>query len=305
MRILAGLCNEAEVSTGLVVNGRLEAEGGDRTLGLFLNTVPFSLRIQDESWRALVQKAFRAECELLPYRRFPLSEIQKLAGGRQLFEVGFNFVHFHIYKDVAELGHLRLMGSRVYEQHNYTLAAIFGLDPLTEQLSLHLVYDPKVLGATRVAEIALLLWRVLAALVADPRRAACRPRCSLKRSARVSNRLESATDRAPDSERFQPAHTLLKHRPAHPGRVCPALGPRRGHGTRGSAAADDIPGTRQACPALRRPPPSPGRRPRASGRCLPGAWSRSDHQLPRHPQGGRRVSAARSVPTHTSGWPTC
>ncbi len=229
MRILAGLCNEAEVSTGLVVNGRLEAEGGDRTLGLFLNTVPFSLRIQDESWRALVQKAFRAECELLPYRRFPLSEIQKLAGGRPLFEVGFNFVHFHIYKDVAELGHLRLMGSRVYEQHNYTLAAIFGLDPLTEQLSLHLVYDPKVLGATQVAEIARCYERVLAALVADPA-ASClsAPLLSDAQRTRILTDWNQPPTEAPDSERFQPAHTLFEAQAARTPAACALRWAREG-----------------------------------------------------------------------------
>ena len=224
MRILAGLCNEAEVSTGLVVNGRLEAEGGDRTLGLFLNTVPFSLHILDESWHALVQKAFRAECDLLPYRRFPLSEIQKLAGGRPLFEVGFNFVHFHVYKDVAKLGGLQLLGSRVYEQHNYTLAAIFGLDALTEQLSLNLVYDPKVLGAAQVAEIAQCYERVLAALVAQPE-ASClsAPLVSQAQRARILTEWNQPPQETPAPARFQPAHALFEAQAARIPQACALL----------------------------------------------------------------------------------
>ena len=42
MRVIAGLTGQRDVLTGLVSNGRPEVEGGERALGLFLNTVPLS-----------------------------------------------------------------------------------------------------------------------------------------------------------------------------------------------------------------------------------------------------------------------
>ena len=65
----AGLGRD-DVTTGLVVNGRPEVEDGERLLGLFLNTLPLSTKVEG-SWRDLIDAALDAERELLPRRRYP------------------------------------------------------------------------------------------------------------------------------------------------------------------------------------------------------------------------------------------
>jgi aryl carrier-like protein len=98
LRVLSLLCGQSDVLTGLVANGRPEETDGERICGLFLNTLPFRLQLSGGTWIDLVQQVFEAERELLPYRRYPLAEIQRNLGGQPLFETAFNYVNFHVYQ---------------------------------------------------------------------------------------------------------------------------------------------------------------------------------------------------------------
>ena len=60
-------------------------------------------------WRHLVDRAFEAEQAILPHRRFPLAEIQRLHGSRPLFDTAFNFMNFHIYEGLRRAGGLELI----------------------------------------------------------------------------------------------------------------------------------------------------------------------------------------------------
>ena len=61
LRVLALVCGQADVLTGLVSNSRPEEADGERVLGLFLNTLPMRLTLRPESWPALLQRVFQAE----------------------------------------------------------------------------------------------------------------------------------------------------------------------------------------------------------------------------------------------------
>ena len=50
-----------------------------------------------------MRETFALEREMLSHRRYPLAELQRMAGGRSLFEVVFNFVHFHVYQNLGGL----------------------------------------------------------------------------------------------------------------------------------------------------------------------------------------------------------
>ena len=96
LRVVGLLSGTHDVVTGMVTNGRPETTGSRDILGLFLNTVPFRLQLQPEPWFELIRRVFQAEQEVLPHRRFPVAEIKKLCGRGELYDVGFNFVHFHV-----------------------------------------------------------------------------------------------------------------------------------------------------------------------------------------------------------------
>ena len=167
LRVLSVLHGQADVVTGLVSHGRPETADGERALGLFLNTLPLRLQLTGGTWSQLIQATFAAECELLPYRRYPLIEIQKLQGGHSLFETMFNFVHFHVYQDALnqDTSHeLQVVGSKGFEQSNFTLAANFSLDMAAMQVHLSLRCNAEELAIEQVRAIATYYTETLATM---------------------------------------------------------------------------------------------------------------------------------------------
>jgi len=167
LRVLALLGGCDDVVTGYVTSGRPETEDGERVLGLFLNTVPLRVRMDGGSWLDVVRRAWAAEEALLPHRRFPLAEIVRDAGGRAPFEVGFNFVHFHVYDALAAAG-MRVEGDRYFQKTEIPLVTSFSVHSATGALRFRLEYDAARLGEAQARAIAGWYSRALAALAAGP-----------------------------------------------------------------------------------------------------------------------------------------
>jgi amino acid adenylation domain-containing protein len=165
---LSRLCGTPDVITGLVSNGRPEVEGGDRALGLFLNTVPLRLRLGAGSWLDLVRQVFAEELELLPHRRYPLAELQRELGGQPLFETSFNFVHFHALQGIARLAPVTQLGWREVSEVHFACSASFSIDPLNGLLNLSLSIAADEFPAAQGVYIGELYLRVLTALAEHP-----------------------------------------------------------------------------------------------------------------------------------------
>ena len=141
LRVLSLLCGQSDVLTGLVANGRPEETDGEQICGLFLNTLPFRLQLSGGTWIDLVQQVFEAERELLPYRRYPLAEIQRNLGGQPLFETAFDYVNFHVYQGLQTLKNLEILGEKFLAETNFPLLCEFSLDPFSAKVQLSLKYD--------------------------------------------------------------------------------------------------------------------------------------------------------------------
>ena len=98
------MCGQTDLVTGLASNSRPETLDGERVIGLFVNTLPFRMKLAPGSWEALVQSVFAEEKEMMPHRFLPLSEIVSSLGGQTPYEAVFNFTHFHVYRDLEETG---------------------------------------------------------------------------------------------------------------------------------------------------------------------------------------------------------
>jgi non-ribosomal peptide synthetase component F len=177
LRVLSLLCdralpgseaNRADVLTGLSSNGRPETTDGARCLGLFLNTLPFRLTLQSGTWIDLVQQTFDVERELLPFRRYPMAQIQQDLGRQRLFETSFNFTHFHAYERLRELGEFDVLDWRSFAITDLVLLANFRLNVLTGQLQLILGWNTAELGQEQVQEIGMYYSRILAAIANNP-----------------------------------------------------------------------------------------------------------------------------------------
>jgi len=169
LRVLGAVCGTNDVVTGLVSNGRPEVRDGEKTLGLFLNSLPLRQQLEGGTWVELVRRTFAAEREVLPHRRSPMGRLQQRHGGQPLFEALFNFVHFHVYQGLLDVEGVRLVGPvRSIERLDLPLAAMFGVDPVTSELQLALHHDTARLDEERVHELAGHYARVLEAMATGP-----------------------------------------------------------------------------------------------------------------------------------------
>jgi amino acid adenylation domain-containing protein len=169
LRVVSLLSGQSDVITGLVVNGRPEAEDGDRVLGLFLNFLPLRLDLLEGTWTDLVKATFAAECELSPHRRYPFAELHRHNGRQLQFETIFNFVNFHIYQSLEELSEIEFLDDRIYpEQSFFPLGAYFALDPFSSELTLYLDVHTSDLCDEQLEAIAKYYLSTFTQMANDP-----------------------------------------------------------------------------------------------------------------------------------------
>jgi amino acid adenylation domain-containing protein len=168
LRALAQIAGRWDILTGLVTHGRLETEDGERVLGLFLNTVPFRQRLVQGTWSDLSQATFAVEREILPYRRFPLADIQARHNNQSLFETAFNFVHFHAYEQLGELPEVEILAGEAFQQTHFTLMANFRLTLGSRDVLLDLQYDGRELSQGQMTAIGGVYARILERMAAAP-----------------------------------------------------------------------------------------------------------------------------------------
>jgi amino acid adenylation domain-containing protein len=168
LKVMSMLGGQYDVLTGLTCEGRPEEIGGEQARGLFLNVVPLRVHLTDGSWIDLARAAFAAEEELLPFRRYPLAQIQKDLGGQPLFTSVFTFEHFHSMQALARTRQLEIVETISCGDANFTMSTDFGLDPLTEQLALRIGFDARTLDARQMTAIMGYYQHVLATMAAAP-----------------------------------------------------------------------------------------------------------------------------------------
>jgi amino acid adenylation domain-containing protein len=170
-KVLSILTGQNDNVTGLVSNGRPEEAGGERMCGLFLNTLPFRSRMEGGTWADLAQQTFQNEVEMLPFRRYPMAELQKKWGRKALFETTFTYLHFHSVESLLKSGKIGFseQGSHNLSIANFTLSVVFFMSPVSNfVLSIILQYDETQLRREQVEAIYGYYNRVLRAMASDP-----------------------------------------------------------------------------------------------------------------------------------------
>jgi amino acid adenylation domain-containing protein len=168
MKVLSLLTGQSDVLTGVLINGRPEKADGERILGAFLNTVPLRMELSGVTWADLAHRAYAAENELLPFRRYPIQELQRVHGAEQLFDTVFNYTHFHVVDRLHGVDGLEVLDVDGTEQTYYPLTVQFNMDHLSSRIELALDYRTIELGEEQAREIAGYYSRVLAAMSAEP-----------------------------------------------------------------------------------------------------------------------------------------
>jgi amino acid adenylation domain-containing protein len=166
LKALSVFSGRADVTAGLVTNGRPESQDGDKLLGLFLNVLPLRLRLGDTSWMELIRQTFEAEQELLPHRHYPLAAVLQQTGRRRLFESLFNYTHFHVYRQSDHLSDVIDHGG--YAENDLPISV--NLSPALDSGALFgsVSFDHKRVGREAALELARCHEAVLAAMLRDP-----------------------------------------------------------------------------------------------------------------------------------------
>lgn len=160
---VTALTGQKDVATGLLYNGRPETVNAERAIGLFLNAVPFRLSVSEKDLAQIAAETFAAETELLPHRRFPLSEILRLHSKRNLFDTAFNYTHFHAYQSLYEIEGLKVKDIYASDQTYFPLTTQFNLnhETKTPDLRLAIDYRPSQIGNRKAREFADCLLEIL------------------------------------------------------------------------------------------------------------------------------------------------
>ncbi|MFF6787322.1 amino acid adenylation domain-containing protein, partial [Streptomyces sp. NPDC012510] len=169
-RAVSTLTGRDDVVLSVMSNGRSEDDGGTEVFGLHLNMVPYRLHSGAMPWNDLIRAALEKETALLPVRRYPLAEIQRLVGIRELTDISFNYTHFHAYQRLAAATDLEVLDAKAYIHTNYTLRAEFNRDPFSGLLALDLEGNLERVSEQQLRRIARLYRSVLESIVAGAHR---------------------------------------------------------------------------------------------------------------------------------------
>jgi len=169
VKVLGELAGERDVLTGYEHAGRPELEGAQDAIGMFLNTVPFRLRLAGGPWADLVRQVNRAEVELLPRRRYPMARVKFDVGARApLFESVFNFTHFYLLKQLRQGPEFSLLDVQAWAETEFVLRAEFSQHFFTDEVCLYLQYHANVFDSARIAQIGEYYRAALEAMTTDP-----------------------------------------------------------------------------------------------------------------------------------------
>ncbi|WP_198299776.1 non-ribosomal peptide synthetase [Tumebacillus avium] len=166
LHVLSRMAGTRDVGTGLVVNGRPELQGAEDAAGLFLNTIPLMTELAPDTWPSVFQRVFELEQEAMQYRRYPLAEILKRSGQKELFDIAFNYTDFHVYGEQGD-STVKILDARYFEQTNLPVVVHAHRDNFTDQLGLTVNYDAAHVEDSRVRQYLELFLAVAADAMSD------------------------------------------------------------------------------------------------------------------------------------------
>ncbi|MCO5994851.1 amino acid adenylation domain-containing protein [Actinoallomurus rhizosphaericola] len=162
--LLSRLTGRDDVVFGAAVSGRPpEIPGVERMVGLFVNTVPVRVRIDEErSVAALLTRLQDEQAELFPHQHAGLTEISRTP----LFDTMTAFENYPQPGDTA-LGDVRLTRVDLFDATHYPLALVAA--PLGgDRLWLRLDHRPDVYDDAEAALLLARVERLLRAMAARP-----------------------------------------------------------------------------------------------------------------------------------------
>ncbi len=162
---LAALVGHADVVFGTTVSGRpAELAGVEGMVGLFSNTVPVRVRLDDRPMSDVLTDSQRAQYGLGDAEHLPLPEIEACASGTALFDTLVVFENYPGDFGAPGDGGLHITGIDNLSRTQYPLSL---LAPPGETLRLVLDHDPGVVADDVADRLRAALADILVRFVAD------------------------------------------------------------------------------------------------------------------------------------------
>ena len=137
-QMLSRCTGQDDVVFGTVLAGRSQAaEGVDRMLGLFINTLPLRVALTDRSVRHVVEETYRHLSTLLTHEQAPLALAQRCSGvsaNLPLFNSLLNYRHSRVEPPVEDVSWQGMRIVHAQERTNYPVA--LSVDDLGERFEL-------------------------------------------------------------------------------------------------------------------------------------------------------------------------
>ena len=140
------------------VTGRPACFGADETLGIFNNILPNIIQTwPQQSWLDLARATFQAEREALPFRQFPLADIQAMARERTLVDSVFVYTDFRPYGDLQK-DSVRLQDIWASDQTYAPMTTHVTRHPIDRALKLIIDFDERLVEE-ETARGYLIAWQ--------------------------------------------------------------------------------------------------------------------------------------------------
>ena len=149
MVLMSMISADNDVVTSFVSHSRPETSGSEKTLGLFLNSLPFRLQDVSGSYADIIRKVDRDLVLITGERHYPVSEIQRLT---ELDFSGslFNYLDFHVYDNVDVEDDINVLSVNAFEKTNYAIKLEFTRGSDLQPLSFALIADQAVFNMAQL-----------------------------------------------------------------------------------------------------------------------------------------------------------
>ncbi|MEU8626066.1 amino acid adenylation domain-containing protein [Streptomyces sp. NPDC048669] len=174
--LLGALTGSRDIVFGTTVSGRTtEVAGLDAAVGLFINTVPARVGLRpEETLTELLRRVQDEHTALLDHQHLGLADIQRIAGGGELFDTLVVFENHPAAEPPADRGPdaLRITGNEVSDAVHYPLALV--VEPGSSGLLLRFKHDAARFDQVTVAVLANRFTALLRTVVSEPGRTVAR-----------------------------------------------------------------------------------------------------------------------------------
>jgi amino acid adenylation domain-containing protein len=161
LALVAGLSGSRQVVGSIVTHGRPEIPGAQKTLGLFLNTLPITSDLRSGTWEEWVRSVEAELRGIHAQRHYPVAQVQ-VETGLDFSASLFNFTNFHVENK------LDVHTDGGFDENNFLLVVNVRKDETRQRYHCAVNLEPTVFGNGVIERVPGYVKQILALLTRKP-----------------------------------------------------------------------------------------------------------------------------------------